>query len=325
MNRVIMMKDRRLIEALDYIDDEYIASAALYKMRAYTESTRPLAQTAGQSIKKHWKHYLGFVACLLVLALATPMFTRLPEIINSFAAGWGEGTETLKGDETTNLDAIETTDNLEMTETNNETYSPESEELHESVITPNYLNFVEDLEPISEDKMIEIRKAWYEKQWNHWFDTYYSIYSHNTDQYTKTEAKAAAEQTADEFSKNREYDWFTLSIYNDCDMNSYYYRYYGIIDEYVVLGYHQKTTYNYSDEYLNKKVGNYSFHFQSGGNVYLYKDGVFYTIQEIYAHGNISDKDVAIIYQRHNSNYNTYYENWRKETYYQYFAEKGES
>ncbi|MBO5967699.1 MAG: hypothetical protein J6S14_04275 [Clostridia bacterium] len=90
MNRVIMMKDRRLIEALDYIDDEYIASAALYKMRAYAESARPLAQTAGQSIKKHWKHYLGFVACLLVLALATPLFTHLPEIISSFAAGWGE-------------------------------------------------------------------------------------------------------------------------------------------------------------------------------------------------------------------------------------------
>ena len=28
MNRVFTMKDRRLIEALDYIDDEYIASAA---------------------------------------------------------------------------------------------------------------------------------------------------------------------------------------------------------------------------------------------------------------------------------------------------------
>ena len=93
MNRAIIMKDRRLIEALDYIDDEYIASAALYKMRAYAESTRPLAQTAGQSVKKHWKHYLGFVACLLVLALATPLFTHLPEIINSFAAGWGEGSE----------------------------------------------------------------------------------------------------------------------------------------------------------------------------------------------------------------------------------------
>ena len=45
MNRAIIMKDRRLIEALDYIDDEYIASAALYKMRSYAESTRPLAQT----------------------------------------------------------------------------------------------------------------------------------------------------------------------------------------------------------------------------------------------------------------------------------------
>jgi len=93
MNRAIIMKDRRLIEALDYIDDEYIASAALYKMRSYAESTRPLAQTAGQSVKKHWKHYLGFVACILVLALATPLFTHLPEIINSFAAGWGAGSE----------------------------------------------------------------------------------------------------------------------------------------------------------------------------------------------------------------------------------------
>ena len=95
MNRAIIMKDRRLIEALDYIDDEYIASAALYKMRAEAERARPLAQTAGQSVKKHWKHYLGFVACILALALATPLFTHLPEIINSFAAGWGEGTEDL--------------------------------------------------------------------------------------------------------------------------------------------------------------------------------------------------------------------------------------
>ena len=97
MNRVIMMKDRRLIEALDYIDDEYIASAALYKMRAYAESARPLAQTAGQSVKKHWKHYLGFVACLLVLALATPLFTHLPEIINSFASAGGTEDETTNG------------------------------------------------------------------------------------------------------------------------------------------------------------------------------------------------------------------------------------
>ena len=67
MNRAIIMKDRRLIEALDYIDDEYIASAALYKMRADAEKHTPPARTAGESLKKHWKHYLGLVACLLQL------------------------------------------------------------------------------------------------------------------------------------------------------------------------------------------------------------------------------------------------------------------
>ena len=125
MNRVFTMKDRRLIEALDYIDDEYIASAALYKMRSYAESTRPLAQTAGESLKKHWKHYLGFVACLLVLALVTPLFTHFPEIINSFAAGWGEGS----GDETT-------------------------EEVP-------YLQFSPDLEPISQELVDEINEEFF--------------------------------------------------------------------------------------------------------------------------------------------------------------------
>ena len=129
MNRVFTMKDRRLIEALDYIDDEYIASAALYKMRSYAESVRPLAQTAGQSVKKHWKHYLGFVACLLVLALAAPLFGYLPEIINSFAAGWGEGS----GDETT-------------------------EEVP-------YLQFSPDLEPISQELVDEINEAFAIKVW----------------------------------------------------------------------------------------------------------------------------------------------------------------
>jgi hypothetical protein len=134
------MKDRRLIEALDYIDDEYIASAALYKMCADAEKHAPIAKTAGESLKKHWKHYLGFVACLLVLALAAPLFGYLPEIINSFAAGWGEGSETLKGDETTNQD----TDNYE-----------------ESALLDN--NRFEDYYPIqlSEQEKHNIEEAYY--------------------------------------------------------------------------------------------------------------------------------------------------------------------
>lgn len=159
MNRAIIMKDRRLIEALDYIDDEYIASAALYKMRAYAESTRPLAQTAGQSIKKHWKHYLGFVACLLVLALATPLFGYLPEIINSFAAGWGEGSE-------------------EVTDENGIQYT--------------YPMFVEDLEPISAEEMIKINEAYMQSRYDYLFSFYYNHYK-------KTMEDSQAKEAADKY------------------------------------------------------------------------------------------------------------------------------
>ena len=117
MNAEIRFKDKRILEALEYIDEKYIDDVFDF----LKEPDMMANENVKRSPFRYWKHYLGFVACLLVLALAMPLFTHLPEIINSFAAGWGEGTETLKGDETTNLDAIETTDNLEMTETNNET------------------------------------------------------------------------------------------------------------------------------------------------------------------------------------------------------------
>ena len=128
MNRTVVMKDRRLIEALDYIDDEYIASAALYKMRAYAESARPPAQTAGQSIKKYWKQLAALAACLILLAFASPVFNKVAEIITSFAAGWGSG----------------------MTE--------EISERSDTEEVP-YLQFSPDLEPISQELVEEINDA----------------------------------------------------------------------------------------------------------------------------------------------------------------------
>lgn len=306
MNRAIIMKDRRLIEALDYIDDEYIASAALYKMRAYAESTRPLAQTAGQSVKKHWKHYLGFVACLLVLALATPLFTHLPEIISSFAAGWGEGTETLKGDETTNLDAIETTDNIEMTKTNKETYSPESEELHESVITPNYLAFVSDLEPISEEVMLEIREAWTEYQYEKTYNSYYSSYIYYNDFDSEEEARLEAQKKANVAKQNARYHWFVLHLPDDGNLPKVWtYRYYGIVEDYVVL-----IIYNADmGPYGNSKIGDSSFEFPYGGDMLLYKNGEFFKLRSVFDEGLISNEQVAIIADRHRK-YEAGYNKW---------------
>lgn len=94
-------RKRRLLDALEYIDDEYIASAARYKMKIKPHSNEPPVQTVGGSLKKYWKQYLGLVACLLLLAFASPIFSFVAQTINSIAAGWGNVTETLS--ETDNM------------------------------------------------------------------------------------------------------------------------------------------------------------------------------------------------------------------------------
>lgn len=196
MNRAIIMKDRRLIEALDYIDDEYIASAALYKMRAYAESTRPLAQTAGQSIKKHWKHYLGFVACLLVLALATPLFGYLPEIINSFAAGWGEGTE-------------------EVTDENGIPYT--------------YPMFVDDLEELLPNEMLAIEGLFYKLNYDDLYNDFYRTYLYNLELGKDISFNAeAASERAKTYAERKRHRFFNEMYYGS-------YRYYGKINDCVIL------------------------------------------------------------------------------------------
>ena len=98
MNAEIRFKDKRLLEALEYIDEKYIDDVFDFlKEPAYSKGEQTKI-----SLFKRWRHYLAAAACLLVLALAMPLFTHLPEIINSFAAGWGDGTETLEVPETTN-------------------------------------------------------------------------------------------------------------------------------------------------------------------------------------------------------------------------------
>ena len=111
-------KDTRLIEAFDYIDPKYIAEVgeSLKLHSVYTKE----GEQKRSPFRTHLIQITALVACVLLLALAAPMFTHLPEIINSFAAG---GTE----DETT-------------------------EEVP-------YLQFSPDLEPISQELVDEINEA----------------------------------------------------------------------------------------------------------------------------------------------------------------------
>ena len=317
---------KRLLDALEYIDDEYIASAARYKMKIKPHASEPPVQTVGGSLKKYWKQYLGLVACLLIVALASPLFILVAQNITSLLAGaWSGTTDVINHTETPDItDEFthpETPDTTEYrTETENDTDVNTTTELHESVLTPNYLKFVPDLEPILEELMLEIRNAWSENRYEYWYDYHYKFYSAIT---TEEEAVAMAKRDADIAARDALYDWFVLSIYNDRDdSDTHKYRYYGQVADYVVLVNYRTETYNYSDEIINKKIGGHTFYFERGGEIYLYKDGVFETMEEVYERGLISDEDVEAVADRHRAGYEACYKNWKNEEYSKYWAEQ---
>lgn len=82
-------KNRRLLDAIEYIDDKYIASAARYKMKFKPHKNEPPVQTVGGSLKKYWRRYLALAACLLIIALASPLFIFVAQNITSLLAGAG--------------------------------------------------------------------------------------------------------------------------------------------------------------------------------------------------------------------------------------------
>ncbi|MBO5701772.1 MAG: hypothetical protein J6S71_04985 [Clostridia bacterium] len=83
-----VFKDTRLLEALEFIDDEYIASAARYKMKYEAQPTKEPKMTWRTSFK-HWKQLVALAACILLLSIASPLVSYIAEVIRDFNAGAG--------------------------------------------------------------------------------------------------------------------------------------------------------------------------------------------------------------------------------------------
>jgi hypothetical protein len=115
MNAEIRFKDKRILEALEYIDEKYIDDVFdVLKEPAMTQNA-PLKL----SPFKHWKQYLALAACLVLLAFATPIFGYVAEFIGSFAAGSGDHTSSITEDSDLGEDTfndIESTENEQTTE-----------------------------------------------------------------------------------------------------------------------------------------------------------------------------------------------------------------
>lgn len=292
MNAEMRFKDKRLLEALEYIDEKYIDDVFDF----LKEPDIMANENVKRSPFRYWKHYLGFVACLLVLALATPLFTHLPEIINSFAAGWGEGAEqsTNRFDETTERPRNDSSEN------SNVDMDSQSTELTDN---PDYLRFIPELEEIDNETMLNVKRAWAEFKRNGCFTSNYQNYLYQG--YTDNEAKALAEKDANRAAENA-FPQFFDAIY------FYYYGYLGTINDSIVLA-----SYSGAGQPINGlTIGGVDFGFRA--RFYVYTDEKIIFLEEAYENDLISSDELILIKMRNEqyieSAYDYYVKQFEKAT-----------
>ena len=292
MNAEMRFKDKRILEALEYIDEKYIDDVFDF----LKEPDMMANENVKRSPFRYWKHYLGFVACILVLALATPLFTHLPEIINSFAAGWGEGAEqsTNRFDETTERPRNDSSEN------SNVDMDSQSTELTDN---PDYLRFIPELEEIDNETMLNVKRAWAEFKRNGCFTSNYQNYLYQG--YTDNEAKALAEKDANRAAENA-FPQFFDAIY------FYYYGYLGTINDSIVLA-----SYSGAGQPINGlTIGGVDFGFRA--RFYVYTDEKIIFLEEAYENDLISSDELILIKMRNEqyieSAYDYYVKQFEKAT-----------
>ena len=83
MKSEVIFKDKRLLEALEYIDEKYIDDV-------FNIIKEPDSSNGGYtktSPLRHWRQYLAAAACILLLAMAMPFVGYVANVIGSIAAG----------------------------------------------------------------------------------------------------------------------------------------------------------------------------------------------------------------------------------------------
>ena len=88
MNNELGFKDKRLLQALEYIDDKYLDDV----FNVLKEPDMSQTEYKKPSPFKYMKQYLAAAACILVLSLLIPVFGYVAEVIGSSSAGTGSAT-----------------------------------------------------------------------------------------------------------------------------------------------------------------------------------------------------------------------------------------
>jgi len=102
MSTNIKPGNRRLLEAVEYIDEGMILDALSVLRLPKEECAEPI-QT-WKTPFKHWKQFTALAACMVLLAFSAPIFSYFSRVIGNWGAGAGSenSTEIAETPETTN-------------------------------------------------------------------------------------------------------------------------------------------------------------------------------------------------------------------------------
>ena len=318
MSKESTITDRRLLAALDYIDQKYIDD--VFSILKEPEAASEPEKMTWRTPLKHWRQFAALAACILLLSVASPLVNYIAEVIGDFNAGAGSGTTESLSENTSESDDM--FDNTSDTTANTIEQSTDEIEtqMPDAIIIPNYLEFDPPLEPISQELMFEIREKWAEKQYEDTYKEYYGL--RITAGYSEDEAVRIATEEAEKAAEKAKYTWFVLYALNGPNSPLvWYYRYYGMIGDYVVLSTYIDSGFG---AYGGFTVSDYEFAYPNGGTIYLYKDGVFDYFEKAYNEGIITTDQVALIHGRYKK-YESVYRDWYRAELEKYYENKGET
>ena len=104
MSTNIKPGNRRLLEAVEYIDEGMILDALSVLRLPKEECAEPI-QT-WKTPFKHWKQFTALAACMVLLAFSAPIFSYFSRVIGD----WGAGAESGICEETTGNNSISQTE-----------------------------------------------------------------------------------------------------------------------------------------------------------------------------------------------------------------------
>lgn len=261
MSKENAITDRRLLAALDYIDQKYIDD--VFDIIKEPEAAGAPEKMTWRTPIKHWRQFVALAACILLLSIASPLVSYIAEVISNFNAGAGSGT---------------------------------TEEMSEVVTDENgvpytYPMFVDNLEPLTAEEMFKVDSIWYKKEYDYIYNQAYYLYINNVNKkYSESEARLKADEMA-----TREANALGKHIF----FNEWYYadsRYYGKINDCIIL-----VSVGMATVVTDYNIAGHTISFSNSAVIYVVKDDKLLELDEAYDLGYLTDDNIGLISERNDA------------------------